>query len=352
MAPTEQQRKASRTKELSGSKKVPNARVQRYLKSTESKLKEDGKNTLLLKGIKASEAMSRVLQELRALQAPRVKLLNKKNQIVPFEDQQSLEFLSTKNDCALFAVASHNKKRPNNLVIGRTFDHQVLDMAELGILRFKSSLRDYGGQVFKKRIGTKPLLMFQGDLWQQYSTIDYPNLQNLLTDFYRGQVVDKILATGIDHIIVFTIAPAQGTVLIHQRTYHIQLKKNPTDLSSKVPVPLLQPCGPDFDFVLRRTMWADSDLAKAARRQPAELRKKKTEKNKNKTTTIFGETMGRLHLEKQNVEKMGGRKNKALRRAEKAAADQESTAVESELDREKEEMGREFQREFGFAAPN
>lgn len=46
-------------------------------------------------------------------------MLNRKNEIRPFEDVSSLEFLLDKNDCALFAVGTHNKKRPLNLILVR-----------------------------------------------------------------------------------------------------------------------------------------------------------------------------------------------------------------------------------------
>ena len=162
MAPTQEQQKAAKAKVLAGGKPAK-ARTQRYLKSLEPKLKETGKRTLLLKGIKCSQAMGNLLKDMRAMQAPNAKLLTKKNAIVAFETegQQSLEFLSTKNDCSLFALASTNKKRPNNLVLGRTFDHQILDMVEVGVLRFKS-IHDYGGSVPKKRIGSKPMMLFLG----------------------------------------------------------------------------------------------------------------------------------------------------------------------------------------------
>lgn len=107
MAPTNQQSRSAKAKVLSGGK-APKARVQRYLKSTDAQIKEGAKNTLLLKGTKCSQAMDQVLKDLRSMQAPHAKLLTKKNQIFAFdtEGQMSLEFLSTKNDCALFAMAS------------------------------------------------------------------------------------------------------------------------------------------------------------------------------------------------------------------------------------------------------
>jgi ribosome production factor 2 len=51
----------------------------------------------------------------------------------PFEDASSLEFWSQKNDCPLFVVGLHQKKRPNDLVFARMFDYQVLDMLEVGV---------------------------------------------------------------------------------------------------------------------------------------------------------------------------------------------------------------------------
>lgn len=345
MAPTPAQSKALQARKLQG--KQPKARVQRYLKKTGSQLKEGGKNALLLKGVSCSAAMASVLQELRSMQAPNVKLLSKKNQLVPFDTdgQQSLEFLTTKNDCALFAVASSNKKRPANLIMGRTFDHQILDLAELNILRFKS-MKDYGGSVPKKKIGSKPMMLFVGDRWEQQE--DYRNLRSLLTDFYRGDVVDKLVLSGLDHLIVFTLAaaPVSGTdttqILLHKRTYFCQLKKDP---NSTTPLPYLQNCGPDLDCRLGRTQWAEPDLYKAARQQPTQLKRKKA---KNQSTNLFGERIGRLHLSKQNVENMGGRKVKALRRAEKAAAQEEKEAVEKELANEKQDMDEEYKQTFGY----
>jgi ribosome production factor 2 len=358
MAPTEAQLKASKAKVLAGGKPAK-ARTQRYLKSIEPQLKEGAKSTLLLKGIKCSQAMGDLLKDMRAMQAPNAKLLTKKNQVVAFDTdgQNSLEFLTTKNDCALFALASTNKKRPNNLVMGRTFDRQVLDMVELGVLRYKG-IHDYGGSVPKKRMGSKPLMLFLGDLWQQDSSCQ--KMQNLLVDFYRGDVVDKLVVSGIDHLLLFVASydpsaavPGEASqqqnqlqrVVIHQHTYHCKLKKDPKDPTSKIPVPYLVPCGPDVTMQIRRTQFAEPDMWKASLKQPQGLKKKKM---KNQSTNLFGEVIGRLHLERQDVEKMGGRKSKALRRAEKAAAAEEREALEAELGKEQEEMKEEFRQAYGF----
>ena len=357
MAPTPAQQKAARAKVLAGGKPAK-AKTQRYLKSIEPQLREGAKSTLLMKGIRCSQGMGHLLKDMRAMQAPNAKLMTKKNKIVAFDDiegQQSLEFLTTKNDCALFALASTNKKRPNNLVLGRTFDHQILDMVELGILRYKS-IQDYGGSVPKKRIGSKPLMLFLGDLWQQDSNCK--KMQNLLIDFYKGDVVSKLIVSGIDHLLVFVASQPQQEadranpnintdqkLIIHQHTFFCKLKKNPGDPTSKVPIPFLVPCGPDMTMLIRRTQFAEQDLWNLSLKQPQALKKKK---KKNKTTNIFGEVIGRLHIQNQDVEKMGGRKSKALRRAEKTAKAEENEALDAELEKEKEELQGEFKQTYGF----
>ena len=75
------------------------------------------KRILFLKGRHSSEILNDVMKDLTLLSKPQNKALTKKNDIVPFEDVNSLEFLGSKNDCGLFVLASHSKKRPNNLVI-------------------------------------------------------------------------------------------------------------------------------------------------------------------------------------------------------------------------------------------
>jgi len=349
MAPTQQQVKQAKAKLISGGK-APKARVARYLKKfAEPQLDEGAKQVLLLKGISCSNAMSIVLKDMRAVKAPYAKLLTKNNYILPFdyEGQQSLEFLSTKNDCSLFALASHNKKRPNNLTIGRTFDRRVLDIAELGVVRYKS-LTDYAG-VPKKRTGSKPMLLFTGDIW--HLKPEYKRLQNLLIDFYRGDPVQKIILSGLDHIITFTVAedPNRSTddptnkPIIHQRTYYCKLKKNPS--GGRTPAPYLTPSGPDMDFFLRRTEFATPDVWQEALKQPTA---NKAKKKKNKTTNIFGETIGRLHLERQDIGKMGGKKSKALKKIDKDMKQEERQKIENDLDEEESGMKAEFKQSFGF----
>lgn len=71
-----------------------------------------------------------------------------------------MEFLSQKTDCSLFAFGSHSKKRPDNLVLGRMFDHHVYDMMEVGIENFKSIESLGGRKKASPQAGSKPCFAF------------------------------------------------------------------------------------------------------------------------------------------------------------------------------------------------
>lgn len=73
-----------------------------------------------------------------ALKRPDAISFAKKNPVRPFEDAASLEFWAQKNDASMFVVGQSTKKRPNGLVLARTFDHRLLDMLEVGVDKFVS----------------------------------------------------------------------------------------------------------------------------------------------------------------------------------------------------------------------
>ena len=63
-----------------------------------------------------------------------------------------------------------------------------------------------------------------------------------------GEVVDKLVLRGLDHVISFTAMDHRGTCIFYMRTYFVKLKKHPN--GGRVPDPYLQPSGPDMDFVV------------------------------------------------------------------------------------------------------
>jgi len=108
---------------------------------------------------------------------------------------------------------------------------------------------------------------------------------------------------GIEHVLQFVAV--ENKVLM--RSYKIILKKS----GEKTPYVELEEIGPSMDFVLRRTKLASADLFKSACKQPKELKVKKV---KNVSKDVFGSTMGRVHMPKQNLNKLPTRNMKGLKR--------------------------------------
>jgi len=81
------------------------------------------------------------------------------------------------------------------VVIGRTYEHKVLDMVELGILNL-SSIQDVIATA-QVPYDVQPFVVFQGDLWE--SDQDFKKLKNLINDFFlmnnrpKGIEIDKAL---------------------------------------------------------------------------------------------------------------------------------------------------------------
>ena len=53
-----------------------------------------------------------------------------------FEDITGVEGFAKKYDSSLFLFGTNQKKRPDTLVFGRMYDHQLLDMFELRVTNY------------------------------------------------------------------------------------------------------------------------------------------------------------------------------------------------------------------------
>jgi ribosome production factor 2 len=114
---------------------------------------------------------------------------SRRHELFPFADRTELEKYCEKAEASLFMFGSHSKKRPNNVVIGRTFDWKVLDMVEFGLSNFKSMEEVSSGCTVPYQV--KPFLIFQGDLWESDESCS--KIRNLLSDFfYENNKVEGI----------------------------------------------------------------------------------------------------------------------------------------------------------------
>lgn len=93
-------------------------------------------------------------------------LMNKNNDISPLEDASFVEKMAVKSDASLFMIGSHQKKRPDNLVLGRLYDGHILDMFELGIEEYKGQDSFKSPEYISRDL--KPILIFQGEVFEKF----------------------------------------------------------------------------------------------------------------------------------------------------------------------------------------
>jgi len=256
---------------------------------------------MIIKGQKTNSLSTAFLSDLARMKAPHVEKYHKKNKIYPFEDATSLEFFSNRSDSSLFALASHNKKRPSNITLGRMFNYQMLDMVEFGLETYKG-IDEFKG--ISSAIGSKPCMVFNGEGFEHNLRLKL--LKSLLLDIYKGYNVKSIDLTSLDHVISVTAISEDKVTFRH---YNIQLKKSP---SPKVPQVHLDEIGPSFDMVLRRFLNPSPGLRREAMKVPKEARKRKV---KNISTNIMKEKLGQIHMERQDLSTLQTRKMKGLKRS-------------------------------------
>jgi len=284
------------------------------LEAREPKQVENTKQLLLMFGRPSSERVKLLFRDISTITKPHSKTLDRKKDIRPFEDAEPIEYAAKKNDASLFMVGTHNKKRPHNVIIGRTFDFQVLDMIEVGVDSCQLISAFKGGA--SHQVGSKPCLTFSGDLWE--TKPELVQLKSLFADVFRGDVVDNVSLAGLDHVISFTAEETETGPKVYMRHYSIVMKSS----GSRVPLVELVEIGPSADFLLRRTKQAAPDVMKLAMKTPKELKPKK---RKNVETNVLGDTVARVHMKPQDIYgKLQTRKVKALKKTEKPTKDKVS----------------------------
>lgn len=249
--------------------KPKNARTKRYLDSKAPQATENPKTTLFLKYTTTSEIVNLVLADLHALKRPLAIKFNKKNNIHPFEDSSSFEFLGNKNDASLIVYGSHSKKRPNCVTFVRLFDNRVLDMLELCVEG--EGMRTL--QQFKNRkatVGLKPLLSFSGSAFESPTANAYTLAKSVFLDMFKGPDVQSVDVEGLQYMMHFSVDEEDGSEakpVIHLRCYLLKTKKTGTNLP-KVEV---EEMGPRIDFRVGRIREADADMWRESLKKPKSL---------------------------------------------------------------------------------
>ncbi|CAG5100379.1 Similar to Rpf2: Ribosome production factor 2 homolog (Mus musculus) [Cotesia congregata] len=278
--------------------KPKSAKSKRAILKKEPKLIEDAKEAIFLKGQTASKYAFDAMKDLYKLKSPGGLIMQKKNDILPFENIAPIEKFCKKYNAPLFMFVSNNKKRPHNLIMGRTFEHSLLDMVEFGVENYKG-LNEF--KIDKISSGLKPMLVFNGDLFENNDL--YSKIKNLFIDMFQREIVDNIRLQGLEQVLSFTAVDGK----IHLRNYKVLLKKS----STRVPRIELVEIGPSMDLAVRRSKLASDDLFKQSCKKPKEY---KIKAKKNISSDNFGTKFGRIHLGVQHIDKIQTRKMKGLKK--------------------------------------
>lgn len=113
-------------------------------------------------------------------------LMRKSHDVLPFEDASMVESTCVKYDCSLFAIGSHQKKRPDNLILGRVFDGHILDMFEVGVEQYRGMDQFKNAEHITKDL--KPLLIFQGEPFD--NSDKHQRLKNLMIGKFKHTIFD------------------------------------------------------------------------------------------------------------------------------------------------------------------
>lgn len=258
------------------------------------KIIEDPKALLALKGHATSAIGTALLNDICLLKKPLCKKLLRKNDLLPFEagGESHLENLTRLNDCSLFALVNHTKKRPHNIIFGRTFGFRILDMVEFGIINYVPMA---SFPHLKSASGSKPLLIFNGDDYE--ASENTRSICSILLDIFRGPDDVKALnLAGVDRVIVFTL---KGDSKVLFRQYAIELRKAD---DSTLPRVALKEAGPHFDLEVRRVHTAPEGLMREAMKRPKDPRA--VRKTKNVSRDEMGDKKGRVHVGKQDLSEL------------------------------------------------
>ncbi|CAJ0930078.1 unnamed protein product, partial [Mesorhabditis belari] len=277
--------------------KLKTHRGKRALDERASKVLENDKVTLFVRGGKTCNNVTDVMHDLYALKKPLARNMKRRNPFHPFEDETPFERFSTKLDASLFVFGAHSKKHPDSLTFGRLHDGQLLDMVELQVTSYTPA-KDFDAQ--KITVGAKPCIVLEGTNWEESSM---KRVGNLMVDWLSGVSPSKIRLQGLEHVISLTCV--ESKILL--RVYRTQLKKS----ESNLPRVELVEMGPSVDFQVRRTKLASDQLFKQACKQPKQLQQKP---RKNTSQDVFGNKLARVHIGKQDVAEIQLRKVKALKK--------------------------------------
>lgn len=302
----------------------------RFIEEHSPKVQENRKQSLFIKGRKVEQELNSFFEELAKFRYKEIKRYSKENDINPFEDYSEIEKFCKREYCSLFTFFGSNYRRPMNVVFGRLFDYNMLEMYEFGVANFVKASDTLPRADIEP--GAVPALIFQGDSWE---SSEFAPIRSVFIDFFVNDLRGTVAEEQIQHVLTFTIVennvaaneeqdqPETAEKLTKQEKKKLKKKANLDFVStSKFLIKVrhyqvhqggigksatLSQVAPSFDLAPRRTMFPDETLLQKALEKP-----KIDGKKKNITKNELGEIHGRVFASKQKTQDIIPKKFKGL----------------------------------------
>lgn len=278
-------------------RKAKTHKGRKHLQKFRSKIKEDPRSTLFLRATKISEKIDKVTKFLYFLKKENSRKLNKKNEIHPFENKENLLFLAEKNLCPLFCFGTHSKKRMNNLIFGRIYDKDILDMFETSIKNLKG---DIDNSLKLVDVIQKPILLMQGDLFELNP--DFQRMRNFFHDFFCTKYENNLVSIQNNLNFVISITGKGEKELL----FRFYIKERNGEMKK---------LNFEFDLEIKRTKLAAKNIYdRAIKERLREIRILKQKFLKNTKKNTIGETMGTIHIRQQDIRTLRLKKIRKLKK--------------------------------------
>lgn len=201
------------------------------------------------------------------------------------------------------------------------FAGHSLDLFEFGVTDFKK-ISEFKSMEVDNQV--KPILIFQGE---QFEFSDKHNrFKNYMIDLLKSTDYEEANIAEMKRVICIT---SLNDSQISFRQYEINVGKqiNETDVNNQSLT--FNEVGPHFNLTFRRNKIADSELFKNACKQPKLENKDKKKARKNMYTDEFGQQMGKVYLQHQDISTLVTRKYKKKQREDPPKKETEApTTVE------------------------
>jgi ribosome production factor 2 len=242
-------------------------------------------------GLKSSLKLKNSMREMAKMRDVGLSklYLQKHNNILPFEDNSRLISRAQKHEAGFLVFASHNKKRPDNLIFHRFYENQVLDVLEMGVDEIQT-MEDFKN-CMSIEIGQQPILMFQGDCFDMSEK--HEKFRNMMIDFFRIKTLSEVNIVECNRLIVFTSRNKDEPVLMQQ----FESGKINEALAGSSQIALRE-IGPRARLDIRRYTPPTKDLWKACMKK---IKTKTMDEKRNIEKNELGQRIGKAFIQQQDL---------------------------------------------------